>query len=74
MSALMPGNGFRKALNIQLRRFYDDKGPELEQNVRFYFSTYGFPVEAQITEYVPPANNQPDRIAWHGWAGEDETR
>lgn len=51
-------------------RFYDDKGPELEASVRFYFETFGFPVEAQCTEYVAPANGQPGRVAWHGWAGE----
>jgi hypothetical protein len=42
--------------------------------VRFYFSTFGFPVEAQVTEYVPPAAGQPGRVAWHGWAGEGDTR
>jgi hypothetical protein len=33
-----------------------------------------FPVGAQYTEYVPPANGQPGRIAWHGWAGEGDAR
>lgn len=55
-------------------RFYDDKGPELADGVRFYFETFGFPVEAQCNEYVPPANGRPGRVAWHGWAGEGETR
>lgn len=55
-------------------RFYDSKGPQLELDVRFYFSTFGFPVEAQVTEYVPPADGQPGRVAWHGWAGEGDTR
>jgi len=55
-------------------RFYDGKGPELEDGVRFYFETFGFPVEAQCTEYVPPTNGQPGRIAWHGWAGEGDAR
>jgi hypothetical protein len=55
-------------------RFYDGKGPELARDVRFYFSTFGFPVEAQVTEYVPPAAGQPGRVAWHGWAGEGDTR
>lgn len=50
-------------------RFYDNKGPELENDVRFYFETFGFPVEAQVVEYVPPAAGQPARVAWHGWAG-----
>ena len=55
-------------------RFYNEKGPMLEQDVRFYFTTFGFPVEAQVTEYVPPAAGEPARIAWHGWSGEGETR
>lgn len=54
-------------------RFYDEKGPELAQSVRFYFETFGFPVEAQCTEFVAPTNGQPGRIAWHGWAGEEGT-
>ncbi|NIF22951.1 SRPBCC domain-containing protein [Candidatus Pantoea multigeneris] len=54
-------------------RFYDNKGPELENNVRFYFTTFGFPVEAQVVEYVPAADGQPARVAWHGWAGEENT-
>ncbi|WP_380178046.1 SRPBCC domain-containing protein [Kalamiella sp. sgz302252] len=55
-------------------RFYNKKGPMLEQDVRFYFTTFGFPVEARVTEYVPPAAGEPARIAWHGWSGEGETR
>lgn len=55
-------------------RFYNGKGPVLEEGVRFYFSTFGFPVEAQVTEYVAPAGAQPGRVAWHGWAGENDTR
>ncbi len=54
-------------------RFYDNKGPELENGVRFYFSTFGFPVEAQVVEFVPPAEGKPARLAWHGWAGEKDT-
>ena len=46
-------------------RFYDNKGPELENGVRFYFSTFGFPVEAQVVEFVPPAEGKPARLAWH---------
>ncbi|SCB14065.1 polyketide cyclase [Rhizobium multihospitium] len=52
-------------------RFHDGGGPELQEGVRFYFETFGFPVEAQCAEYVPPANGQPGRVAWHGWAGEE---
>lgn len=55
-------------------RFYDDKGPELAQDVRFYFTTFGFPVDAQVTEYVSPSAGEPARLAWHGWSGEGATR
>ncbi|QNK01347.1 SRPBCC domain-containing protein [Dyella telluris] len=55
-------------------RFYDQAGPELADGVRFYFETFGFPVESQCTEFVPPTNGQPGRVAWHGWAGEGDTR
>jgi hypothetical protein len=33
----------------------------------FRFSTFGFPIEAQITEYVPPAAGQAARVT--GTAG-----
>lgn len=54
-------------------RFYDGKGPELAQGLRFFFSTFGFPVEAQVVEYVSPTQGQAARVAWHGWAGEPGT-
>lgn len=50
-------------------RFYDGKGPELANGDRFYFETFGFPVEAQVVEHVSPVIGQAARIAWHGWAG-----
>lgn len=55
-------------------RFYDGQGPVLENGLRFYFETFGFPVEAQCNEYIAPAAGQPGRVAWHGWAGEGDTR
>jgi len=55
-------------------RFHDGKGPQLEPNLRFYFSTFGFPVEAEVVEHVAPVAGQPARLAWHGWAGEGATR
>jgi len=56
-------------------RFHDGKGPELNADARFRFATFGFPVEAKVTEYVPPAASQPARVAWHGWAeGDAQTR
>lgn len=55
-------------------RLYNDKGPELEQGSRFYFETFGFPVEAEVVEFVAPTEGTPGRVAWHGWAGEGDTR
>lgn len=51
-------------------RFHHGKGPELENGVRFFFSTFGFPVEAQVVEHIAPVRGQAARIAWHGWSGE----
>lgn len=55
-------------------RFHDGRGPELAPSTRFHFETFGFPVEAEVVEYVPPAAGRPGRVAWHGWAGDGETR
>lgn len=55
-------------------RFHDGKGPMLEQGVRFFFSTFGFPVESQVVEHVAPVEGQPARVAWHGWSGEGDGR
>lgn len=52
-------------------RIHDGKGPTLQAGVRFYFETFGFPVDAQCTEFVPPADGLPGRVAWHGWAGKE---
>ncbi|HAE67576.1 SRPBCC domain-containing protein [Sphingobacterium siyangense] len=55
--------------------FDNGGGPEFSSNSRFRFKTFGFPIEAEITEYLPPANGEPARISWHGWAeGDEETR
>lgn len=55
-------------------RFHDNQGPALADGVRFYFETFGFPVEAQCNEFIAPTATQPGRVAWHGWAGEGDTR
>ncbi|MBR0824427.1 SRPBCC domain-containing protein [Bradyrhizobium manausense] len=55
--------------------FDNGKGPRLSLGTRFRFKTFGFPVEAQVVEYVAPVLGQPARVAWHGWAeGDAETR
>jgi len=50
-------------------RFHDGKGPELAMGARFYFETFGFPVEAEVVLHVAPVLGQAARVAWHGWAG-----
>ena len=55
--------------------FDHNGGPEFTKDSRFRFKTFGFPIEAEIIEFVPPAANKPARLAWHGWAeGDAETR
>jgi len=56
-------------------RFYDGKGPALTPGLRFFFSTFGFAVEAQVVEHVAPVLGQAARVASHGWVGDSaETR
>lgn len=62
---------YGNAANIRL---HIGNGPELEAGRRFSFETFGFPVEAEVVEYVAPADGRPGRVAWHGWAGEGDTR
>lgn len=52
-------------------RFHNRPGPELSAGARFRFTTFGFPVEAKVTEYDPPVAGRPARIAWHGWVEGD---
>lgn len=55
----------------------NDGGAELHPGLRFRFKTFGFPVEVEVVEHVPPMPGQPARLAWHGWAGDEgdaETR
>lgn len=47
--------------------FHEGRGPVLAAGDRFFFKTFGFPVEAQVTEYLPPAGA--GRAAWRGTAG-----
>lgn len=55
--------------------FYDNLGPELNLGTRFRFTTFGFLVEAEVVEYVPPFEDSPARVAWHGWVeGDDSNR
>lgn len=65
------GSYYSNAVDI---RFHDNSGPLLSDGARFRFTTFGFPVEAKVTEYVPPVAGQAARIAWHGWVDGDATQ
>jgi hypothetical protein len=47
-------------------RFHEGSGPDLSKGARFRFTTFGFPVEAEVTEYEPPVAGKPARVARHG--------
>ena len=51
--------------------FYAGDAPKLKPDTRFRFSTFGFPIEAQVVEFEAPADGKPGRLAWHGWAEGD---
>lgn len=51
--------------------FINKKDTEFYLGARFRFKTFGLPVEAQITEYIPATSVQPARLAWHGWVEGD---
>jgi hypothetical protein len=51
--------------------FHDGTGPMLSAGARFRFTTFGFPVEGEVTEFVPPSAGQAARVAWHGWVEGD---
>lgn len=57
--------------NVADVRFHDGSGPELGKGARFRFTTFGFPVEAEVTECEPPRPGAPARLAWHGWVEGD---
>ena len=59
-------------LTAQEIRLYDAGGPLLSANAHFRFTTFGFPVEAQVCEYEPPVESPAARIAWYGWVEGDE--
>lgn len=61
--------------NVADVEFDNTNGTILEANTRFRFKTFGFPIEAQITEFEAPSKGNPGRLAWHGWAeGNEEQR
>ncbi|WP_050183873.1 SRPBCC domain-containing protein [Domibacillus robiginosus] len=53
--------------NVADIRFHNATGPELSEGAHFRFTTLGFPIEAEVVEYEPPADGMPARLAWRGW-------
>jgi len=51
--------------------FHNGAGPQLVAGARFRFTTFGFPVESEVMEFVPPQGARPGRVAWHGWVEGD---
>ncbi len=43
---------------------------KLKAGMQFFFKTFGFPVNAEVTEFSEPTETEPGRISWHGWSGE----
>lgn len=54
-------------------RIHEGGRSQLSLGDRFSFETFGFSVEACVTEFVAPAPKAPGRLAWHGWSGEKDT-
>lgn len=51
-------------------KIIDSNDTHLVSDTRFFFKTFGFPVDAKVVEYVEPTTSTPGRISWHGWSGE----
>lgn len=46
--------------------------PYLYMGCKFSFKTFGFPIKAEIIEFVSPDEDKVARMSWHGWAEGDE--
>ena len=58
--------------NVSKISFNGATGPKLSADLDFHFTTFVFPVQAHVTEYVPPTNGEPARLAWSGLIAGDE--
>ena len=58
--------------NVSDVEFDNTKGTKLAADTRFRFKTFGFPIEAEITEFVAPKGDQ--RGDFPGTAGPKATR
>ena len=52
--------------NVADVEFDNTEGTKLAPDTRFRFKTFGFPIEAEITEFETPHDGQPGRLAWLG--------
>ncbi len=47
-------------------------GPgELYAGARFHFTAFELTLQAEVTEYVAPADGEPGRLTWRAWAKEE---
>lgn len=53
--------------NVRAIGFDGGAGPRLAAGVRFRFTTFTFPVECEVVEYVAPQAGEPGRLAWRAW-------
>lgn len=60
--------------NVADVEFDHPAGPVLAPDARFRFKTFGFPIEAEVIEFVEPGDGTPGRLAWHGWSAGDGPR
>ncbi|KAF2074467.1 hypothetical protein CYY_004212 [Polysphondylium violaceum] len=56
-------------------KFDNQDGPYLYDGCKFFFRTFGFPIDAKVTEFLPSdGNGSTARISWHGWNEDPENR
>jgi hypothetical protein len=48
-------------------RIHDGDGTALRFGTRFEFAVSGMLVQAEVNEFVAPAEDTPGRLSWHGW-------
>jgi len=58
--------------NVSKIGFHSTSGPVLSLHTKFFFTTFVFPVEAEVVEFVPPAAGKAARLAWTGLIAGDE--
>ncbi|WP_058910121.1 polyketide cyclase [Entomohabitans teleogrylli] len=58
--------------NVADVRFHDAGGPLLAPDSRFRFTTFSFPIEAEVSELVAPQSGRAARLSWHGWMDGNE--